>query len=104
MEERSQYGPTLATVELDIFQLREDAASSGDDTRNSHETVQVSLSKISKGKTGGQFRDSDVDFRMDPLVVGVVEKDGLKSDFIERGKHGLGRVGQKVGQNRLRSR
>lgn len=44
-----------------------------------------------------------MDFGVDTLVGGVVEKDGFESDDVKYGEHGYWTVREEVGEDRLRN-
>ncbi len=73
LEEWTQRKTAFAAIELDVFELREDSGTPGDDARYPDKAVQIALSEITQRQGGGKLGDADVDLGMDPVVRWVVE-------------------------------
>jgi hypothetical protein len=92
LEEGPEGLATLAAVEFDIFELREDASAPGYYARDADQCVQMDLAKVTKRIRGRELRDADVNFWVNALVVGIVKKNGLERDCVEQSEHRRRRV------------
>lgn len=92
---------TLATIELDILELRVDAAPPRDDSRDPDEGVEVDLSEVAQGVGRRELRNADVHLGMDTSVGGVEEEDDVEGYLVEEGEHRRGRVGEEVREDGL---
>jgi DNA helicase TIP49 (TBP-interacting protein) len=99
--EGSKGHSALRTVKLDIFELREDARSSSDNTAYSNKTVEVGLTELAKGVVHRQVEDTNVDLGVNTLVIGVMEKDDIHGNLVEEFEHLSRGVCQEVSQNGL---
>lgn len=102
LEEGSEDLSALATVELDVFELREDARPAGDDSADAHEGIEVRLAQVTEGVGGRQLGDADVDLGVNASVVREREEDDLERDLVEDREHCRRRVGEEVGEDGLR--
>ena len=60
------------------------------------------MTKLAEGKGRGELGDADVDLRVDPVVVGVVELDDVEGDRVEEREHDGRAVGEEVADDWLR--
>lgn len=99
--ERTEDLAALATVKLDVLELREDSTATRDDAAHPHERVEVHLSEVAEGVGRRELGDADVHLCVNTGVRGVVEEDDGERDLVKEGEHRGRRVGEEVGQDRL---
>jgi hypothetical protein len=86
--ERSQYSTTLPAIELDIFQLREHAATTRHDTRYTNKVVEMYTTQVTECCCGREICNADMNLGVDALVVWVADEDDLQGDLVKDGEHG----------------
>lgn len=102
LEEGPEHFSALAAVELDVLELREDSRAASDDTADANEGVEMRLTQVAEGVRSRQFGDADVDFGVDASVVRESKEDNVERDLVKDGEHRRRRVGEEIGEDRLR--
>jgi len=91
--EWSQGKATLETVEFDVFELGENAATTGDDSSYTDQIVEICTTKVTKSAGSRKVGDAHMDFRVDTLIGGEEHENSPESHLVEDGKHGSGTIG-----------
>ena len=100
--EGSQNCATFAAIKLDVFQLREDPASAGNNPGNTDKVIQVCPSEIPQRRAEGQIGNANMNFGVDALVRRIVDKNGIKSDLIKNFQHWGWGICQEIRQDGFR--
>jgi hypothetical protein len=102
--ERSKSSPALVAIEHDILQLRENTTSSGNNTTNTHQAIQMGLAQLAESVVNWQVRNTNMNLRMNAFVIGIMKKSGLHGNLVEQLKHLSWSIRQEVRQDSLRRR
>src|ERR1700761_8261217 len=100
--EWTKYCSTFAAVKLHIFQLREDTTSARDDPAHADQMVEMATTKVSKGFTRWQVRDTHMDLVVDIVICWIECQDCIVSNLVENGEHHFRRRGEEISKDGLR--
>jgi hypothetical protein len=97
----TQDGAALSAIEFDILELREYTRPPGYDARHTDKVIQIACAEVAQGRAQRQISDTDVNFGVNTLVIGIVYENRSEGDLVENCEHCGRRVGEKVGEDGL---